>query len=139
MNQQAHSLPALTAEFFNRAGDDAELSERMSFADTVVHIYFTDLPDGDNACTIYLDRNPIGGETGAVGKAEVELFAPSKIFMGLFAGKEALPIAIVRGDVEYKGPVRKFLRVVPILTSFDFDMFKDSSPVTGEAIPNPAG
>lgn len=133
------NLPALTAEFFNRAGHDDELSERMSFADTVVHLHFTDLPAGKNVCTVWLDRNPICGEVGAVGSAEIELYAPSKIYGGLFAGKEALPIAIVRGDVEYKGPVRKFLRVVPILASFDYGMFKDSSPSVGGAIPSSAG
>lgn len=133
------NLAALTAEFFNRASEDPELSERMSFADTVVHIHFTDLPNGENAVTVWLDRTPIGAEVGVAGQAEVELYAPAKVFMNLFAGEEALPLAIVRGDVEYKGPVRKFLRVVPILTGFDFEMFKDSSPSVGEAIPNPAG
>lgn len=138
MSTDTANLAELTAAFFNRAGDDAELSERMSFADTVVHIHYTDLPAGRNVCTVWLDRNPIGGEVGAVGDAEVELYAPTSVFMDLFAGKVALPIAIVRGDVEYHGPVRKFLRVVPILSSFDFAMFKSSPPVSGEAIPNPA-
>ncbi|UTI62661.1 hypothetical protein NBH00_14975 [Paraconexibacter antarcticus] len=117
-------LPEMTVAFFAAAATDAELSERMSFADTVVHVHFTDL-DGDAAATVYLDRDPIGAELGAVGAAEVQLWAPAAAYLDLFTGREALPIAILRGAVQYKGPVRKFLRVVPILQSFDFGMFRD--------------
>ncbi|MCW3015490.1 MAG: hypothetical protein JWO02_2582 [Solirubrobacterales bacterium] len=131
------SLPALTAAFFKRAAQDEELSERMSFADTVVHIHFTDL-EGVNACTVWLDRTPIGAEVGAIGQAEVELFATGQVWMDLFVGKGQLPISIVRGDVSYSGPVRKFLRVVPLLSSFDFEMFKASQPMTGGAVRSPA-
>ena len=149
MTSNTQNLVELTVEFFNTAAQDAELSERMSFANTTVQIHFTDLP-GENVCTIWLDRLPIGAEVGVVGEAEVELFAPAKIFMGLFAGKEALPIAIVRGDVTYTGPVRKFLRVVPILSSFDFAMFNEApasrpssnatpGSATDAAFPGPVG
>jgi hypothetical protein len=134
MTTNTDNLPELTARFFNRAGDDAELSERMSFADTVVHIHYTDLPASQDVCTVWLDRTPIGGEVGAIGQPEIELYATAGVFMDLFAGRVALPIAIVRGDVEYRGPVRKFLRVVPILSSFDFDMFRDSPPIAGGAL-----
>lgn len=138
MPSTRQSLPEMTVAFFESASQDAELSERMSFADTTVHIHFTDI-EGVNSATIYLDRDPIGAEIGTVGTAEVQLWAPSKAYMGLFNGKEALAIAIVRGDVEYKGPVRKFLRVVPILQSFDFDMFKSAPPKADEAtVSNPA-
>ena len=134
-------LPELTVEFFNRCADDPELSERMSFADTTVQIHFVD-PDHEASCTVYLDRTPISAELGTVGTAEIELFAPSGVFLDLFLAKEKLPMAIVAGDVTYKGPVRKFLRVTPMLTSFSFDMFTEAvakqnggSPV--QAVPTP--
>jgi len=70
---RAQDLAATMVEFYERAGDDAELSERMSAAQTSVHIHFTD--DEAAGCTIWLDRNPIGAQLGHVGNAEIELFA----------------------------------------------------------------
>lgn len=140
MNPHASTLPQIVVEFFNRAADDAELSERMSFANTTVHIHVTDL-DGDDACTVYLDRDPIGAELGAVGTAEVELFGPTKAYVNLFLGKDQLPISILSGAVTYTGPVRKFLRVVPILQSFDFGVLRglDSAPVSPVGSIGPSG
>lgn len=136
--KEATKLAELTVDLFNRASDDAELGERMSFANTTVHIYFTD-PEGDECCTVWLDREPIGAEMGAVGEAEIEMFAPTAIWMDLYAQKRQLPIEIVRGEVTYTGPVRKFLRVVPILSSFDFEAFKASPPIPGGTITSNAG
>lgn len=128
------NLAELTVEFFNRAGGNPELSERMAFARTTVHIHFQD-PTGETACTVWLDKSPISAELGLVGDAEIELFGTSEVYMSLFAAKEALPIAIVRGDVTYRGPVRKFLRVVPILSSFSFDDFRAAANGTGPVAP----
>lgn len=130
-------LAELTVDLFNRASDDAELSERMSFANTTVHIHFTD-PGGDASCTVWLDRLPIGAELGAVGQAEIELYAPTSIWLELYQQKRQLPIEIVRGEVTYTGPVRKFLRIVPLLSSFDFEAFK-ASPPSGGTITSSAG
>jgi hypothetical protein len=120
-------MAELVAELFVRAGQDAELSERMSFAGTIVHIHFES--DDGNAreagCTLFLDRTPISGEVGLVGTAEIDLFARTETFTKMIAGRQALPMAIARGEVTYTGPVRKFLRVVPLLQTFDFEMFRD--------------
>lgn len=136
--QGTKHLAELTVDLFNRASDDAELSERMSFANTTVHLHFTD-PAGNASCTVWLDRLPIGAEMGAVGQAEIELFAPTQIWMDLYQRKRQLPIEIVRGEVTYTGPVRKFLRVVPLLSSFDFEGFKASPPYPGGTITSSAG
>lgn len=139
MTPQSSNLPELMVEFFNRAAEDAELSERMSFANTVVHMHFTDLV-GENACTVSLDRDPISAELGAVGSGEVELFGTAQVYQDLFLGSDQLPIAILNGKISYTGPVRKFLRVVPILQSFDFDMFRGlaSAPAVSAAPRDPA-
>ena len=73
--KETTKLAELTVDLFNRASDDAELGERMSFANTTVHIYFTD-PEGDECCTVWLDREPIGAEMGAVGEAAIVAVAP---------------------------------------------------------------
>jgi hypothetical protein len=117
-------MAALTARFFQGAGTNAELSERMSFANTTVQIHFTEDGMEEESCTVWLDKTPIGAEVGLVGEAEIQLFGSAEVFLGMITGKVALAMAIARGDVTYTGPVRKFLRVVPILRTFDFDMFR---------------
>jgi len=118
------NLAELTADFFTRAGEDPELSERMAFANTTVHIHFTDESE-ETGCTVWLDKSPISAEAGLIGEPEIELHATSEVYMDLFSGRKQMAIAIVHGEVAYRGPVRKFLRIVPILSSFDFDMFQN--------------
>lgn len=120
-------LARRTVDFFRRGADDAELSERMSFAATVVQITYTDVA-GENTCTVWLDRDPIEADLGGSGDAEIELSMDAETGISLFTGQVALPIAILNGDVTYRGPVRKFLRVVPIMQSFDFGSFRGASP-----------
>jgi len=134
---RADEMAALTAELFVRAGEVTELSERMAFAGTTVHLHFSD-EDGEAACTVWLDREPIGAEVGVIGDAEIELFGDAQTFMDMILGKVQLAMAIARGDVTYSGPVRKFLRVVPILRTFDFAMFR-GTPATNGASPGEAG
>jgi hypothetical protein len=123
-------MAALTARFFQVAAKNAELSERMSFANTTVQIHFTEDGLEEGSCTVWLDKTPIGAEVGLVGEAEIELFGSAEVFMGMITGRVALAMAIARGDVTYTGPVRKFLRVVPILRTFDFDMFRGDPPAS---------
>jgi hypothetical protein len=126
-------MAKLIAEIFVRAGQDAELSERMSFAGTIVHLHFQsdDREAPDAGCTLFLDRMPIAGEVGLVGTAEIELFGPTETFAKMIAGREALPMAIARGEVTYTGPVRKFLRVVPLLQTFNFEKFRGGDRSNG--------
>jgi hypothetical protein len=120
-------MAALTVEFFNRAAEEPELSERMSFAQTTVQIHFVD-GEADAACTVWLDRTPISAESGLVGEAEIEMFGPAEAWMNMISGSEQLAMTIARGEVTYTGPVRKFLRVVPILRTFDFEMWRHEEP-----------
>jgi hypothetical protein len=127
---RAHKIAATMAEFYARAGEDPELSERMSFANTVIHIRFTD--DDTAGCTIWLDRNPIAAEPRLVGDAEIELLAPTSVYVSMVKGPEVLAMAIAKGQATYTGPVRKYLRVVPILRSFDFDMWRGNGRLGGD-------
>lgn len=130
-------MAELVASFFGASASRADLSERMAFADTVVHIHFIDGGTEDVGCTVWLDRAPITAEPKISGTAEIELFAPSDVFKRLIAGTTMLPLEIAHGHVTYTGPVRKFLRVVPILRAFDFEVFRgETQPVSGAA---PAG
>lgn len=125
----AQRIAELTVEFFRRAGRDAMISERMSFADTVVHVHFAGASDAESAsCTLYLDRHPIGAELGCPGPAEVELTGPVEKWWHLISGEGRIPLAILAGELTYRGPVRKFLRVTPMLSNFDYGMWDAAAP-----------
>lgn len=107
-------------EFFLQAAHDEHLGDRLSLANTSVHIHFTD----DIGLTLRLDSQPITAEPRVVGQAEVELWGSADKFLTFIRGERHLAMAIMHGDIEFAGPVRKFLRIMPILRSFDFSMWK---------------
>jgi hypothetical protein len=61
-----------------------------------------------------MDREPVEIRSGAVGDPEVEIFMSSSDIDSFWAGDLHLAMAIAEGKVQYTGPVRKFLRIVPI-------------------------
>jgi putative sterol carrier protein len=89
---------------------DPATSARVALADTRVRI---ELSDG-LAFTLYLDREPV--EMGeADDQAEIALAMTATQLEKLIHGELALAMEIAHGRIAYSGPVRKFLRVVPIL------------------------
>ncbi|WP_354700595.1 hypothetical protein DSM112329_00876 [Paraconexibacter sp. AEG42_29] len=108
-----------TAEFFLQAAHDERLGDRLSLANTTVHIYFTDTV----GVTLRLDSTPIQAEPRIVGNAEIELWGSADKFVSYARGERHLAMAIMHGEVEWTGPVRKFLRIMPILRSFDFTVW----------------
>jgi hypothetical protein len=114
----------MTAAFFNRAGADHELASRLGLASTSVHFHYA---DGIGA-TVHLEQKHVAAEARIVGTAEVELWATPAMFMAFTLNKKLMSVAIMEGDLEYRGPVRKFLRVVPIMRGCDFDMWDDARP-----------
>lgn len=70
----------------------------------------------------------VGGEPRISGDAEVTLTATTTTLLDVIYGDQALPIAILAGDVRYTGPVRKFLRVVPIFQNLDFSVWRQDRP-----------
>jgi len=118
---RAERIAKGVAAMFNRAGEDEELSERMAFARTVVEFHFCD-DDEETCCTAWLDRTPICAEMGGSDEAEIKVYAAPQVYLQMVAQKKSMAMSIAEGEITYTGPVRKFLRVVPILQSFDFTL-----------------
>lgn len=114
----------ITAQFFLQAAADERLGSRLALAKTSVHIHFTD----DVGVTLLLERSPIEAHPSIVGTAEVELWGSADKFLDFAVGKKHMAMAIMHGDLEYQGPVRKFLRIVPMLRSFDASVWKQARP-----------
>ncbi|MEA2168547.1 MAG: hypothetical protein QOF76_1847 [Solirubrobacteraceae bacterium] len=111
----------LTAEWMSSAGHDQQLGQRLALAATRVHVHFTD----EVGCTFILDETPIRAENTIVGDAEVQLWGSADLFYDLIRRKHQMAMSIMRGELKYRGPVRKFLRIVPILRSIDFAPYRD--------------
>jgi len=94
------------------ASADPDLTHRLALANTTIRIGLADEPD--LAFTLELDDN--GVRTGDASAAvESEMVVASIDLDRLFEHGFNLAMAIARGRVLVKGPVRKFLRVVPIV------------------------
>lgn len=118
------TMADLTSEFFLQAAEDERLGSRLSLAQTTVQIHFND----DVGVTLWLERKPIEAEPRIVGNAEVEIWGSADKFLEFALGSKHLAMAIMRGEVEYTGPVRKFLRIMPMLRSFDHTSWKRARP-----------
>jgi phospholipid/cholesterol/gamma-HCH transport system ATP-binding protein len=108
---------ALLDEFvatMREASFDEDLSDRLALADTSVQFVLADEPD--LAVTLHLDRTPIEVDDRPAGPAEINLRIASFDLAQLGKGDFKLAMAIAHGRVASSGPVRKFLRVVPVLT-----------------------
>jgi hypothetical protein len=99
-------------EAMEAAADDERMSSVLARADTTVRIELAD--DPELGVTLLLDRDPIE-ITDASVPAEVELSIVSVDLARLYSPDFHLSMAIVRGRVGYVGPVRKFLRVTPVV------------------------
>jgi hypothetical protein len=121
-------MAELTAAFFLQAADDAQLGSRLALARTTVHIHYTD----EVGVTLRLDRTPIEAEPRVVGDVEIEIWGSPESFLDFTFGRRHLAMAVLRGEVEYLGPIRKFLRIVPILRSLDFRIWDELRPATPE-------
>jgi hypothetical protein len=112
----AHDQAAARLERFGQtiaAGADNELlSRRLALADTTVRIELAD--EDDLALTLLFDRTPVEVVEGSTD-ADVSLTIASIDLDRLWLEDFHLPMAIVRGRVLPRGPVRKFLRVMPIV------------------------
>jgi hypothetical protein len=92
--------------------EDPATSARMTLADTSVQINLSDA--SGYAFTVHLD-----GERVELGdcepQAQIALAMTTLQLEQLTRGELALAMEIAHGNVAYSGPVRKFLRVIPIL------------------------
>jgi hypothetical protein len=96
------------------ASGNARLSERLALAKTTVRISLLD--EEGLATTLLLDRDPIEVTDGNT-PGEVEIGISSGDLERVFSRDFHLAMAIARGRVTATGPVRQFLRVIPIICS----------------------
>lgn len=100
-------------QIMGQAMDDSEIASRLAFADTVVHVHLRDSPQ-QFTMTLLFDRNPVEVVKGVSGSPEVELWIDTNDVFRFWNGEMHLAMGIAKGDIDYQGPVRKLLRVVPI-------------------------
>jgi hypothetical protein len=99
------------SEAITAASKDERLSGVLGRANTTVRIELAD--DPELAVTLLLDRDPI--EVVDSDEAEVHIRIISVDLARLYSPDFHLAMSIVRGRVTFTGPVRKFLRVSPVV------------------------
>jgi hypothetical protein len=110
----------------NAAAEDERLSSVLARGKTTVRIELAD--DPELAVTLLLDRHPIE-VTDAEVPAEIEISIVSVDLARLYSPDFHLSMAITRGRVGYDGPVRKFLRVTPVVRHASLPKLIDNEPV----------
>lgn len=88
------------------------LDDRLALAGTTITITLSDEPD--LSTTLMLDRSPIEVVLGT-HEAEAQMWIASVDLQRTWSPDFYLPMAIAKGRVRIAGPVRRFLRVVPIM------------------------
>jgi phospholipid/cholesterol/gamma-HCH transport system ATP-binding protein len=113
-------------------------SARLSYARTSVRFRVT---GGRRPATLLLDRRPptLGSHDEPT---EVEIELTSEQAARFAAGRLAIPGAASRGEIAFRGPLRKYLEVDPMLQALLAGAAGSSPPATngrGAASPRPAG
>lgn len=98
----------LVARAFESAAEHEHYGPRLAQAGTTIALDF-----GARQLTVRLDREPIEVEEGADSGAESSISGTEEQWMPIFVGGN-IGIALARGELEWSGPVRKFLRIFPI-------------------------
>jgi hypothetical protein len=98
-------------EAIEAASRDESLSHVLGRANTTVRIELAD--DPSLAITLLLDRQPI--EVVDAQDAEIQMKIISVDLARLYSPDFHLAMSIARGRVTYTGPVRKFLRISPVV------------------------
>lgn len=107
------SIPEMfevAVDAFRVIGEDAERSRRMADAGVVCAMHITDLGQG---LTALLDRDPIEVVEHVLPDAQARIFGDAQAWLPVFLTGN-IGIAILRGELDFEGPVREFLRVFPI-------------------------
>lgn len=105
-----HEMLGTAVDAFRLLSADSGRSHRMADAGLTCALHVTDL---DVGLTALLDRDPIDVEERVRPDAVARIFGTAEAWVPVFL-KGNLGIAIARGELEYEGPVREFLRVFPI-------------------------
>lgn len=116
------------------AGGDLRL-DRLSRAATSV--CFCVLDDPSQSVTVLLDRNPPSVVSGEE-PAEITIELGGADADALARGALVLPPALHTGRIAYRGPVRKYLMVDPVLRSLLAALDVDDEALPDETIRRPS-
>ena len=105
----------VAVEAFRVLAEDRVKGGRMADAATTCALHVTDVGT-DGGLTALLDREPIEVVDRVLPDARSRIYGPTEMWLPVFL-KGNLGIAVARGELEYEGPVREFLRVFPIFRS----------------------
>jgi phospholipid/cholesterol/gamma-HCH transport system ATP-binding protein len=101
----------LRAALGRMVSDPEPVVRRLSYARTSVSFRVT---GATSPSTLLLDRRP--PELGGPGEpAEIEIELTPEQALNLADGRLPMPAAILRGTVRYRGPVRKYLEIDPMV------------------------
>ena len=107
-----HALEEFTTTL-EQGVNDKGLNDRLALASTTIAITLADEPE--LSATLLLDRSPIEVVDGITSDAESQIWIASVDLERIWSPDFYLPMAIAKGRIRVAGPVRKFLRIVPIL------------------------
>lgn len=123
----------VAVEAFRVVAEDRGKSRRMADAGTTCALHVTDL-GADGGLTALLDRDPIDVADRALADAQSRIFGTTEAWLPVFL-KGNLGIAILRGELQFEGPVRDFLRVFPIFRTAYSEVARGRrSAVTGRSL-----
>lgn len=100
------------AKIFEGAAGDPEVTSRLCLANTRITITLADEPD--LSVTLDLRKPPVEVFDGVVD-SDSHMWIASVDLNRMWSPDFHLPLAIANGRVRVSGPVRKFLRITPIL------------------------
>lgn len=128
---QPSSTPSLeemfgtAAEAFRLAANEEWICGRMAGADTTCAWHVT---DADFGLTALLDRKPIEVVEEAQDDAEIHICGSEEAWLPVFSGQKHMGIALAEGELDWSGPVRKFLGIFPIFRRAYVDVVLDRDP-----------
>lgn len=94
----------------NEAGDDALLRQRLGMASVVVELDVRDIPG--RRVVVSLTPDDVWAQDAEAERVDVEISLDARDIHELMVGGLALPMKIAADRVTYRGPVRRFLRVI---------------------------
>jgi hypothetical protein len=113
MPDAAATAQATLIGAFEAAASRPDAAARLADADTTISIAIREAPG--TRTTLRLDVMPPSLELNDPAPVEVEMEIEARALLDVFARSARLPMMFVEGRASFEGPVRKFLRITPIL------------------------
>ena len=110
--RQAECALDVFAATIERGVRGHDMSRLLTLADTTLTVTLAD--EQDLSVTLLLDRSPVEVLDGEL-ESEARMWIASVDLERIWSPDFYLPMAITNGRVRMEGPLRKFLRVVPML------------------------